>query len=35
VMNNVADERLREQGATVMAPPAYQPSTRPQTPTQP
>ncbi len=34
VMNNVADERLREQGATVMAPQAYQPSTRPQTPTQ-
>ena len=35
VMNNVADERLREQGATVMAPQAYQPTTRPQTPTQP
>jgi len=34
VMNNVADERLREQGATVMAPQAYQPSARPQTPTQ-
>ena len=34
VMNNVADERLREQGAAVMAPPAYQPSTRPETPTQ-
>jgi protease-4 len=35
VMNTVADERLREQGATVMAPQAYQASTRPQTPTQP
>ena len=35
VMNTVADERLREQGATVMAPQAYQPSARPQTPTQP
>ncbi|MGZ3306480.1 MAG: signal peptide peptidase SppA [Asticcacaulis sp.] len=35
VMNNVADERLREQGATVMAPQAYQPTTRPETPTQP
>ena len=34
VMNTVADERLREQGATVMAPQAYQPSTRPATPTQ-
>ena len=34
VMNTVADERLREEGATVMAPAAYQPSTRPQTPTQ-
>jgi protease-4 len=34
VMNNVADERLREQGATVMAPQAYQPSTRPETQTQ-
>ena len=27
-MNAVADERLREEGATVMAPKPYQPSTR-------
>jgi protease-4 len=28
VMNQVADERLREEGATVMAPKEYQSSSR-------